>query len=50
MAKPGPNKVDKDTAAARREAAKNETLFHHAKEGNQKAKDAVKDNAKGGKG
>ena len=49
MGRAGPKKVDEKTKAEKREAAKNETLFHHAKEGNQKAKDAVKDNAKGGK-
>jgi hypothetical protein len=51
MAKPGPKKVDEKTAKEKREAAKNETLIHLAKHGDnpQKAKDAIKDNAKGGK-
>lgn len=47
MAKPGPKSGgDKK---AEQEKAKKETLWHLAGQGNQKAKDAIKDESKGGK-
>lgn len=47
MAKPGPKSGgDKK---AEQEKAKKETLWFHAGQGNDKAKDAIKNDSKGGK-